>query len=145
MRSQTVINRCGVAAITIGVATALVSSPRPRRDATRRRAGGDGRGLDHLSAALEEGDLVCYQIGSWKVDGVVVGDGAEPECAFAVVDTLSRAARDCSPSCRRRRLAVVVSLSSYRRRRFPRARDSTAFLSRPRRRRARPQAARVYA
>lgn len=48
----------------------------------------EGRGLDHLSAALEEGDLVLYQVGSWTVDGVVVGPGDEPELAYAVVDTL---------------------------------------------------------
>ena len=46
-----------------------------------RRAAEGGRGLDHLSAALEEGDLVLYQVGSWTVDGVTVGDGDEPEKA----------------------------------------------------------------
>lgn len=44
-----------------------------------------GRGHDHLSASLEEGDLVCYQSGSWFVDGVVVGNGGEPELSFAFV------------------------------------------------------------
>ena len=48
----------------------------------------EGRGVDHLSAQLAEGDLVLYQIGSWTVDGVTVGDGDEPELAYAVVDTL---------------------------------------------------------
>ena len=60
---------------------------RPVLTLTRRGAEG-GRGLDHLSAALEEGDLVLYQVGSWTVDGVVVGDGDEPALAYAVVDTL---------------------------------------------------------
>lgn len=32
-----------------------------------------GRGLDHLSAQLEEGDVVLYRAGSWLVDGVQVG------------------------------------------------------------------------
>ena len=47
----------------------------------------EGRGVDHLSAQLEEGDLVLYQVGSWTVDGVAIGDG-EPALAYAVVDTL---------------------------------------------------------
>ena len=47
----------------------------------------EGRGVDHLSAQLAEGDLVLYQVGSWTVDGVAIGDG-EPELAYAVVDTL---------------------------------------------------------
>ncbi len=47
----------------------------------------EGRGVDHLSAQLAEGDLVLYQVGSWTVDGVAIGDG-EPALAYAVVDTL---------------------------------------------------------
>ena len=47
----------------------------------------EGRGVDHLSAQLAEGDLVLYQVGQWAVDGVAIGDG-EPELAYAVVDTL---------------------------------------------------------
>lgn len=35
-----------------------------------------GRGEDHLSAILEEGDVVVYQKGTWFVDGVAVGDGS---------------------------------------------------------------------
>ena len=31
---------------------------------------------------------MLYQVGSWTVDGVVVGDGDEPALAYAVVDTL---------------------------------------------------------
>lgn len=34
-----------------------------------------GRGDFHLSALINEGDVVAYQTGSWLVDGVVVGDG----------------------------------------------------------------------
>ena len=47
----------------------------------------EGRGVDHLSAQLAEGDLVLYQTGQWAVDGVAIGDG-EPALAYAVVDTL---------------------------------------------------------
>ena len=35
-----------------------------------------GRGNMHLSAALNIGDFVVYQTGSWEVDGVLVGDGS---------------------------------------------------------------------
>ena len=31
---------------------------------------------------------MLYQVGSWTVDGVTVGDGDEPALAYAVVDTL---------------------------------------------------------
>ena len=65
---------------------ALLAIPTARRRAAPLMA--EGRGADHLSAALEEGDLVLYQTGSWTVDGVTVGDGDEPELAYAVVDTL---------------------------------------------------------
>jgi hypothetical protein len=34
-----------------------------------------GRGLQHISASLVEGDTVVYQTGTWMVDGVFVGDG----------------------------------------------------------------------
>ncbi len=34
-----------------------------------------GRGEMHLSALLEEKDIVVFQSGSWSVDGVLVGDG----------------------------------------------------------------------
>lgn len=34
-----------------------------------------GRGEMHLSALLEERDVVVFQSGSWYVDGVLVGDG----------------------------------------------------------------------
>jgi hypothetical protein len=34
-----------------------------------------GRGEQHLSAVLYEGDTVIYRTGNWYVDGVLVGDG----------------------------------------------------------------------
>lgn len=37
-----------------------------------------GRGEMHLSAMINEGDVVVYQAGSWTVDGVVVGDDSQP-------------------------------------------------------------------
>jgi len=37
-----------------------------------------GRGEMHLSAVLEEGDVVAYQTGTWFVDGVAVGDDDMP-------------------------------------------------------------------
>jgi hypothetical protein len=37
-----------------------------------------GRGEMHLSAILNEGDVVVYQKGTWMVDGVVVGDDTQP-------------------------------------------------------------------
>uniref|UniRef100_A0A7S4BRC1 peptidylprolyl isomerase n=2 Tax=Chrysotila carterae TaxID=13221 RepID=A0A7S4BRC1_CHRCT len=45
-----------------------------------------GRGDEHLSAFLEEGDVVAYQVGSWEVDGVEVGSGGAPSLRFAIVD-----------------------------------------------------------
>jgi hypothetical protein len=47
-----------------------------------------GRGEMHLSAALEEGDVVVYQTGSWYVDGVLVGDDVPPSFDYCCVDTL---------------------------------------------------------
>ena len=47
-----------------------------------------GRGEDHLSAFVEEGDVVVYQTGSWTVDGVPVGNGSAASFEFALVDTL---------------------------------------------------------
>jgi hypothetical protein len=53
-----------------------------------------GRGQDHLSAFLEEGDVVVYQTGIWYVDGVQVGnddenDGEEqPSFKWAKIDTM---------------------------------------------------------
>jgi hypothetical protein len=47
-----------------------------------------GRGQDHLSAFLEEGDVVVYQTGIWTVDGVQVGDGEVATWAWAKMDSL---------------------------------------------------------
>lgn len=48
-----------------------------------------GRGNLHLSALIDEGDVVVYQTGSWKVDSVVVGeDGAAPSFALAKIDNV---------------------------------------------------------
>jgi hypothetical protein len=33
-----------------------------------------GRGEQHLSACLQQGDVIVYQAGQWWVDGVLVGD-----------------------------------------------------------------------
>lgn len=48
-----------------------------------------GRGDFHLSALIDEGDVVVYQTGSWLVDGVVVGeDDAAPRFALAKIDNV---------------------------------------------------------
>jgi hypothetical protein len=47
-----------------------------------------GRGERHLSAILEEGDVVVYQTGSWQVDGVEVGDGSPPVFELARIETI---------------------------------------------------------
>jgi len=47
-----------------------------------------GRGDMHLSAVLEEGDIVVYQTGTWYVDGVEVGDGNPPCFNYCVIDSM---------------------------------------------------------
>jgi hypothetical protein len=47
-----------------------------------------GRGDMHLSAALEENDVVVYLTGTWYVDGVQVGDGSPPAYRYALVDNV---------------------------------------------------------
>jgi len=47
-----------------------------------------GRGDMHLSADLDENDLVAYQIGTWEVDGVEVGDGEPASLKYCVVENL---------------------------------------------------------
>jgi len=48
-----------------------------------------GRGERHLSACLNEGDVVVYQGGTWLVDGVSVGDSdSNPTFHFAIVETI---------------------------------------------------------
>ena len=80
--------RLALTALLVSRSAALTLPLRRRVLTLTRRGAEGGRGLDHLSAALEEGDLVLYQTGQWRVDGVTVGDGDEPALAYAVVDTL---------------------------------------------------------
>ena len=47
-----------------------------------------GRGEFHLSAALDEGDVVVWQSGTWMVDGVEVGDGTPPKLHYARIDNI---------------------------------------------------------
>lgn len=48
-----------------------------------------GRGEQHLSALLDEGDVVVYQTGWWTVDGVVVGDDTKPaRFEYCQIETL---------------------------------------------------------
>lgn len=74
------------------VVTMAWVSPTACRYGTRLHASIDyqteGRGEDHLSARIDEGDVVVYQTGTWFVDGVAVGDGSDPTVAYARVDNL---------------------------------------------------------
>lgn len=47
-----------------------------------------GRGEMHLSAALNEGDVVVYQTGTWEVDGVEVGNGNPALLEYCIVETM---------------------------------------------------------
>lgn len=48
-----------------------------------------GRGSMHLSAVLQEGDVVIYQTGNWLVDGVRVGDDSSPpSLSYALVESV---------------------------------------------------------
>lgn len=47
-----------------------------------------GRGEMHLSAALEDDDVVVYRTGSWTVDGVEVGDGPAATWRYARVENI---------------------------------------------------------
>ena len=47
-----------------------------------------GRGDMHISAALDEGDIVVYQAGTWFVDGVPVGDGGPPSFHYALIENI---------------------------------------------------------
>ncbi len=47
-----------------------------------------GRGDMHLSAVLDERDIVVYQTGTWEVDGVEVGDGSPATYNYCIVDTI---------------------------------------------------------
>ena len=48
-----------------------------------------GRGVDHISADLKEGDVIAYQAGTWYIDGLSeVGDGSPSHVRYMVVDTI---------------------------------------------------------
>ena len=47
-----------------------------------------GRGQEHLSARLEDGDVCVYQVGTWMVDWISVGPGDPPRLLLARVDCL---------------------------------------------------------
>ena len=47
-----------------------------------------GRGVDHLSYDLADDDVVAFQVGTWLVDSVEVGDGSTPRLCFARVDNV---------------------------------------------------------
>lgn len=48
-----------------------------------------GRGIDHISADIREGDIIAYQAGTWYVDGLSeVGDGSPPIVKYLLVDTI---------------------------------------------------------
>lgn len=47
-----------------------------------------GRGIEHISADLNEGDVIAYQDGTWYVDGTEVGDGSPAIIRYMKVDTV---------------------------------------------------------
>lgn len=47
-----------------------------------------GRGDHHLTADLQEGDIIVFQTGTWYVDGVAVGDGDPSSWEYCLVDTI---------------------------------------------------------
>jgi len=47
-----------------------------------------GRGEMHLSAVLNDGDVVIYKTGCWEIDSVLVGDGEETVYEYGIVDTI---------------------------------------------------------
>lgn len=47
-----------------------------------------GRGDQHLSAILDEKDVVVIQIGTWELDGVQLGDGNPAAFEYCVVETM---------------------------------------------------------
>ena len=71
--------------VVVPIGTLLLSGfalglrpPLPRRRAPTRLfvdLGEGGRGHEHLSARLDDGDVVLYRTGNWEVDGVPVGQG----------------------------------------------------------------------
>ena len=47
-----------------------------------------GRGQEHLSARLDEGDVCVYQVGTWMVDAVTVGSGKPPRLLCVRCDVI---------------------------------------------------------
>ena len=47
-----------------------------------------GRGLEHLSARVQEGDVCVYQVGTWHVDWTEVGSGNPPRLLLVRCDCL---------------------------------------------------------
>ena len=47
-----------------------------------------GRGIDHISADINEGDVIAYQEGTWYVDGTEVGDGSPAIVRYCLVDAV---------------------------------------------------------
>ena len=47
-----------------------------------------GRGIEHISADINEGDVISYQDGTWYVDGTEVGDGSVSRVRYCLVDTI---------------------------------------------------------
>ncbi|KAL7434243.1 hypothetical protein ACHAXM_003962 [Skeletonema potamos] len=47
-----------------------------------------GRGINHISADLNEGDIIAYQDGTWYVDGTEVGNGSPATVRYVLVDTV---------------------------------------------------------
>lgn len=47
-----------------------------------------GRGEHHLSASLQDDDVVVYQTGTWLVDGVEVGQGTRAEYKISRVENV---------------------------------------------------------
>lgn len=47
-----------------------------------------GRGIEHISADLNEGDVIAYQDGTWYVDGTEVGNGSPAIVRYLKVDTV---------------------------------------------------------
>jgi hypothetical protein len=71
-------------------AVATTTTPRQRVSSTSAAAlelqQDCGRGQEHLSARLEQGDVCVYQVGSWMVDWVEVGPGELPRLLLARTD-----------------------------------------------------------
>lgn len=80
-----------------GIAPALSFVVAPRRAASTRQHvqkidrqsdNKYGRGIEHISADLNEGDVIAYQDGTWYVDGTEVGTGSAAIVRYMKVDTV---------------------------------------------------------